>query len=190
MTRGQLHITDASNAARTLLYNIHKRTWDTTLLDALRIPREILPEVCTSSHVYGLTNPTVMLGMEVPIAGIAEDQQAALFGHACFMSGMAKHIYGTGGVLLLHMGAISVLSLNGLLTTVAGDLGDCTEYVLECSVFTAGAIIQWLCDGLQLLASAEVSEAVAAEVADSHRVYFLPAFMLDFGHFPRNQIAG
>jgi glycerol kinase len=143
----------------------------------LQIPRDILLEVCPSSHIYGLTNPAAMFGVEVPIAGIAGDQQAALFGHACFMPGMAKHTYGTGGFLLLHTGTTPVPSLNGLLTTVAGDLDDCTEYVLEGSVFTAGAIIQWLCDGLQLLASAEVSEAVAAEVADSHGVYFVPAFV-------------
>ena len=177
MTRGQLHITDASNAARTMLYNIHNRTWDTTLLEAMQIPREILPEVHPSSHVYGLTNPAAMLGVELPIAGIAGDQQAALFGQACFMPGMAKHTYGTGGFLLVHTGPMPVPSPNGLLTTVAWDLGERTEYALEGSVFMAGAVIQWLRDGLQLLASAEISEVVAAEVSDSHGVYFVPAFV-------------
>jgi glycerol kinase len=177
MTRGQLHITDVSNAARTMLYNIHKRMWDTTLLDALQIPREILPEVRPSSHLYGLTNPSAFLGMELPIAGIAGDQQAALFGQACFMAGMAKSTYGTGGFLLLHTGAKPILSANGLLTTVAWDLGERTEYALEGSVFMAGAVIQWLRDGLQLLPSAETSEAVAAEVSDSHGVYLVPAFV-------------
>jgi glycerol kinase len=177
MTRGQLHITDVSNAARTMLYNIHKRMWDTTLLEALQIPREILPEVRPSSHVYGLTDPAAILGAALPIAGIAGDQQAALFGQACFMPGMAKHTYGTGGFLLLHTGTIPIPSPNGLLTTVAWDLGERTEYALEGSVFMAGAVIQWLRDGLQLLTSAETSEAVAAEVSDSNGVYFVPAFV-------------
>jgi glycerol kinase len=177
MTRGQLHITDASNAARTMLYNIHERTWDTTLLDALYIPREILPEVRPSSYVYGLTDPAVLLGAALPIAGMAGDQQAALFGQACFMPGMAKHTYGTGGFLLLHTGTIPMPSPNGLLTTVAWDLGEGTEYALEGSIFVAGAVIQWLRDGLQLLTSAETSEGVAAEVSDSNGVYLVPAFV-------------
>jgi glycerol kinase len=177
MTSGQLHITDASNAARTMIYNIRQRTWDTILLEALQIPREILPEVQPSSHVYGLTYPAAFLGAALPIAGIAGDQQAALFGQACFMPGMAKHTYGTGGFLLLHTGTAPMASLNGLLTTVAWDLGDRTEYALEGSVFIAGAVIQWLRDGLQLISSAETSEAIAGEVSDTHGVYFVPAFV-------------
>jgi glycerol kinase len=177
MTRGQLHITDASNAARTMLYNIYQGTWDMALLEALQIPPAILPEVRPSSHVYGLTDPAAFLGAALPIAGMAGDQQAALFGQACFVPGMAKHTYGTGGFLLLHTGAVPIPSPNGLLTTVAWDLGERTEYALEGSVFIAGAVIQWLRDGLQLLASAEDSEVVAAEVPDSNGVYLVPAFV-------------
>jgi glycerol kinase len=177
MTHGRLHVTDVSNAARTMLYNIHERTWDTTLLDALQIPREILPEVRPSSRVYGLTDPVAFLGAELPIAGIAGDQQAALLGQACFVPGMAKQTYGTGGFLLLHTGTTPIPSASGLLTTVAWDLGERTEYALEGSVFIAGAVIQWLRDGLQLLASAEASEDVGAEVSDTNGVYLVPAFV-------------
>jgi glycerol kinase len=160
-----------------MLYNIHKRTWDTMLLDALQIPREILPEVCPSSQVYGLSHPAALLGVELPIAGIAGDQQAALFGQDCFSPGMAKSTYGTGGFLLLHTGTMPVPSPHGLLTAVAWDLGERIEYALEGSVFTAGSVIQWLRDGLQVLATAETSEAVAAEASDSHGVYLVPAFV-------------
>jgi glycerol kinase len=177
MTGGRLHITDASNAARTMLYNIHTGTWDPMLLEALEIPHEILPVVCPSSHVYGLTEPSAFLGSALPIAGMAGDQQAALFGQACFSPAMAKQTYGTGGFLLLHTGMIPIPSPHSLLTTVAWDLGVRTEYALEGSVFIAGAVIQWLRDGLQLIASAEASEAVAAEVSDSNGVYFVPAFV-------------
>jgi glycerol kinase len=177
MTRGRLHITDASNAARTMLYNMHTGTWDPMLLEAFRIPHEILPEVRPSSYVYGLTNPSAFLGVALPIAGIVGDQQAALFGQACFVPGMAKQTYGTGGFLLLHTGAAPIPSSNGLLTTVAWDLGDRTDYALEGSVFVAGAVIQWLRDGLQLIASAEASEAIAAEVSDTNGVYLVPAFV-------------
>jgi glycerol kinase len=177
MTRGQLHVTDSSNAARTMLYNIYKHTWDTTLLEALQIPPAILPKVCPSSHLYGMTDPAAFLGASLPIAGIAGDQQAALFGQACFVPGMVKHTYGTGGFLLLQTGATPIPSPTGLLTTVAWDLGERTDYALEGSVFIAGAIIQWLRDGLQLLASAEASENIAAAVSDTNGVYFVPAFV-------------
>jgi glycerol kinase len=177
MTRGRLHITDVSNAARTMLYNIQTGTWDPMLLEALQIPHEILPEVRPSSHVCGLTDPSSFLGAALPIAGIAGDQQAALFGQACFIPGMAKQTYGTGGFLLLHTGTIPIPSSNGLLTTVAWNLGDRTDYALEGSVFIAGAVIQWLRDGLQLIASAEASEAIAAEVSDTNGVYLVPAFV-------------
>jgi glycerol kinase len=160
-----------------MLYNIYQGTWDMALLEALRIPPAILPEVRPSSHVYGLTDPAAFLGAALPIAGMAGDQQAALFGQACFVPGMAKHTYGTGGFLLLHTGAVPIPSANGLLTTVAWDLGERTEYALEGSVFIAGAVIQWLRDGLKLLASAEDSEVVAAEVPDSNGVYLVPAFV-------------
>lgn len=177
MTRGRLHITDASNAARTMLYNIHTGTWDTLLLEALQIPPEILPEVRPSSHICGLTDPSAFLGAAVPIAGIAGDQQAVLFGQACVVPGMAKQTYGTGGFLLLHTGTTPIPSPHGLLTTVAWDLGDRTDYALEGCVFIAGAVIQWLRDGLQLIASAEASEAIAAEVSDTNGVYLVPAFV-------------
>jgi glycerol kinase len=177
MTHGRLHITDPSNAARTMLYNIHQGTWDTTLLEALKIPREILPEIRPSSEVYGYTEPATLLGIEAPIAGIAGDQQAALFGQACFVPGMAKHTYGTGGFLLLQTGTTPMASPTGLLTTVAWDIGGQRDYALEGSIFVAGAVIQWLRDGLSLLPSAEASEAMAATVSDSHGVYIVPAFV-------------
>ena len=177
MTGGRLHITDASNAARTMLYNIHTGTWDPMLLEALQIPHEILPMVCPSSHVYGLTEPSAFLGSALPIAGMVGDQQAALFGHACFSPAMAKQTYGTGGFLLLHTGTTPVPSRHGLLTTVAWDLGARTDYALEGSVFIAGAVIQWLRDGLQLIPSAQASAAIAAEASDTNGVYFVPAFV-------------
>jgi glycerol kinase len=177
MTGRRLHITDASNAARTMLYNIHTGTWDPMLLEALQIPHEILPTVRPSSHVYGLTEPSAFLGSALPIAGMVGDQQAALFGQACFSPAMAKQTYGTGGFLLLHTGTTPIPSPHGLLTTVAWDLGARTDYALEGSMFIAGAVIQWLRDGLQLIASAEASEAIAAGVSDTDGVYFVPAFV-------------
>jgi glycerol kinase len=177
MTHGRLHITDPSNAARTMLYNIHKCAWDTMLLEALDIPREILPEVRPSSEMYGYTDPSTWLGAEIPIAGIAGDQQAALFGQACFASGMAKHTYGTGGFLLLHTGVTPIASPSGLLATVAWNIDGWSTYALEGSIFVAGAVIQWLRDGLGILSSAEASEAVAATVADTNGVYMVPAFV-------------
>jgi glycerol kinase len=177
MTHGRLHITDPSNAARTMLYNIRKCAWDPMLLEALKIPREILPEVRPSSEVYGYTDPATFLGAEVPIASIAGDQQAALFGQACFAAGMAKHTYGTGGFLLLHTGTIPIASSSGLLTTVAWDIDGRVEYALEGSIFVAGAVIQWLRDGLGLLPSAQASEAIAAAVSDTDGVYVVPAFV-------------
>jgi glycerol kinase len=177
LTRGQLHITDPSNAARTMLYNIYDHTWDTTLIEALEIPPAILPEVRSSSQVYGYTEPAVFLGAAIPIAGIAGDQQAALFGQACFRPGMAKQTYGTGAFLLMYTGAAAITSHAGLLTTVAWDWGGEATYALEGSVFMAGAVIQWLRDGLGLIPSAEASESVASEVADAHGVYMVPAFV-------------
>ncbi len=177
LTCGRLHITDPSNAARTMLYNIREHTWDATLLEALHIPRAALPEVRPSSQVYGETDPSAFLGVALPIAGIAGDQQAALFGQACFTSGMAKHTYGTGGFLLLHTGTTPVPSPAGLLTTVAWELEDRTEYALEGSIFMAGAVIQWRRDGLQLIPSAAASEAIAADVPDTNGVYLVPAFV-------------
>jgi glycerol kinase len=177
LSGGRLHLTDPSNAARTMLYNLRERAWDPMLLEALQIPPAILPEVRPSSQVYGTTDPAVFLGAALPIAGIAGDQQAALFGQACFKPGMAKYTYGTGGFLLAHTGTTPRSSGAGLLTTVAWQLEDCTEYALEGSVFAAGAVIQWLRDGLQLIPTAAASETVAAEVPDTHGVYVVPAFV-------------
>jgi glycerol kinase len=177
MTHGRLHITDASNAARTMLYNIHKCAWDTMLLETLDVPREMLPEVRSSSEIYGYTDPSTFLGAEVPIASIAGDQQAALFGQACFAPGMAKHTYGTGGFLLLHTGTTPITSPSGLLTTIAWELDGQTQYALEGSIFVAGGVIQWLRDGLGLLPSADASETIAAAVSDTTGVYIVPAFV-------------
>jgi glycerol kinase len=177
MTRGQLHITDPSNAARTMLYNIHTGTWDTTLLELFKIPYDILPQVRLSSQVYGYTDPAAFLGAALPIAGIAGDQQAALFGQACFTPGMAKQTYGTGAFLLMYTGSSAVASPTGLLTTVAWDRGDQVAYALEGSTFIAGAAIQWLRDGLGLIPSAGASECIASQVSDANGVYFVPAFV-------------
>lgn len=141
LTGGKVHITDATNASRTMLYDIHKQDWDNTLLDALGIPREILPKVCSSSEIYGYT---VMADAQIPIAGIAGDQQAALFGQTCFQPGQAKNTYGTGCFLLMNTGTEAITSQNGLLTTIAIRLGDTVQYALEGSVFVGGAVIQWL----------------------------------------------
>lgn len=177
MTRGQLHITDASNAARTMLYNIHQCAWDPMLLEMFEIPHEILPQVQPSSYVYGYTAPTAFLGASLPIAGMAGDQQAALFGQACFQPGMAKQTYGTGAFLLMYTGPSAITSSTGLLTTVAWDRGDQVVYALEGSSFIAGAVIQWLRDGLGLIPSAEASESLASQVSDANGVYFVPAFV-------------
>lgn len=177
LTGGQLHITDPSNAARTLLFNIHQRTWDATLLEMFEIPSAMLPEVHSSSQVYGYTDPAAFLGASIPIAAIAGDQQAALYGQACFSPGMAKQTYGTGAFLLMYTGATAIASPTGLLTTVAWDRDSQMTYALEGSIFVAGAVIQWLRDGLGLIPSAEASESVAAEVVDANGVYMVPAFV-------------
>ncbi len=178
LSGGRLHITDVSNASRTMLYNIHSLDWDDDLLKELRIPRAMLPQVRPSSHVYG-TSDSDLLGASVPIAGAAGDQQAALFGQACFMPGQAKNTYGTGCFLLLNTGTQAVTSGRGLLTTIAWQLGeqDSVRYALEGSVFIAGAAIQWLRDGLGILESAADSEALASGIVDTGGVYFVPAFV-------------
>ncbi len=173
LTGGRVHATDPSNASRTMLYNIHKQQWDRDLLELFDVPEAILPEVRSSSEVYGTTTG---LGKEIPIAGIAGDQQAALFGQVCTRPGMAKNTYGTGCFLLSHTGDKPVVSKNRLLTTVAWRLGDRTEYALEGSVFIAGAVVQWLRDGLGLIKKASDIEALAASVPDSGGVHFVPAF--------------
>ncbi len=178
LTGGQLHVTDVSNASRTLLFNIHTLDWDDDILAELRIPRAMLPQVRPSSQVYGQTESS-LLGSEVPIAGAAGDQQAALFGQTCFTPGQAKNTYGTGCFLLLNTGGQAVASERGLLTTIAWRLGNDGEvtYALEGSVFIAGAAVQWLRDGLGIIANAADTEALAGDVDDTGGVYFVPAFV-------------
>ncbi len=175
LTNGQVHITDYSNASRTLLYNIKTLTWDETLLAELNIPKQILPEVRQSSEVYGHTDPS-LLGVAVPVAGIAGDQQAALFGQACHEPGMAKNTYGTGCFMLMNTGTKPVTSKAGLLTTIAWGLNGQVEYALEGSVFIAGAAIQWLRDGLKIIDESPDSEFYAMKVPDTEGVYVVPAF--------------
>lgn len=177
LSGGAAHVTDVSNAARTLLYDIHRRRWDDDLLHALNIPRAMLPEVRSSSEVYATTAPSQFFGASVPIAGVAGDQQAALFGQACFKAGMAKNTYGTGCFMLMHTGEQVVPSKHGLLTTIAWQLGDRVDYALEGSIFVAGSVIQWLRDGLRMLGKASDSQAYAERVASSDGVYMVPAFV-------------
>ena len=173
LTGGRVHITDVSNASRTMLLNIDSCEWDDELLDLFGVPRSMLPDVKSSSEVYGVTT---LLGGAVPIAGIAGDQQAALFGQACTKPGMAKNTYATGCFMLMNTGTRRIASKNNLLTTVAWRVGDRTEYALEGSIFIAGAVVQWLRDGLEFFRSAAEVEALAAGVEDSGGVYLVPAF--------------
>lgn len=175
LTGGQKHITDATNASRTLLYDIHRGCWDDELLEILDIPASILPEVRSSSEVYAMTAKD-LFSEPIPIAGIAGDQQAALFGQRCTRLGMVKNTYGTGCFMLLNTGNEAVMSKNRLLTTIAWKIGDKVEYALEGSVFVAGAVVQWLRDGLKLIKDASDIEALAASVSDNGGVYFVPAF--------------
>ncbi|WP_020146784.1 glycerol kinase GlpK [Thioalkalivibrio sp. ALJ15] len=176
LTRGERHVTDVSNASRTQLFNIHELDWDDTLLDELEIPRAMLPEVRASSEVLGHTGTEMFGANEIPIAGVAGDQHAALFGQTCFERGMAKNTYGTGCFLLMNTGIEPVASHSGLLTTVAWSVDGQVEYALEGSIFIAGAAIQWLRDELKLIDSAEDSEYYASKVEDSDGVYVVPAF--------------
>jgi glycerol kinase len=176
LTGGRLHITDPSNASRTLLFNIHTLSWDDELLRALDVPRAMLPEVRQSSEVYGEIDAS-LLGARIPIAGIAGDQQAALFGQAGFELGAAKNTYGTGCFLLLNTGSAAVRSPHGLLTTVGWTVGGKTTYCLEGAVFIAGAAVQWVRDGLKAIASSQEIERLAGSVADSGGVYVVPAFV-------------
>lgn len=175
LSGGELHITDVSNASRTMLFNIGTMQWDDELLDLLGVEKSLLPEVRSSSEVYGGTLAG-FFGSAIPLAGIAGDQQAALFGQACHKPGMAKNTYGTGCFLLMNTGTKPVFSENRLLTTVAWKIGDKVDYALEGSVFIAGAVVQWLRDQLGLVKSAEEIEELAASVEDSDGVYFVPAF--------------
>ncbi len=177
LSGGRLHITDVSNASRTLLYNIHTRQWDDEILARLNIPRSLLPEVRPSSLVYGETTPD-LFGAAIPIAGIAGDQQAATFGQSCFSPGQSKNTYGTGCFLLMNTGPQAIHSKSGLLTTVAWQIGDSPMiYALEGSVFIAGAAVQWLRDGLGLIEDAAETADLAASVPDSGGVYVVPAFV-------------
>jgi glycerol kinase len=173
---GRIHVTDVSNASRTLMFDIHTLEWDDELLRALNVPRAMLPEVRSSSEVYGHTDPA-LLGAAIPLAGAAGDQQAATFGQACFEPGSAKNTYGTGCFMLLNTGARPVPSANGLLTTVGWKLGREVTYCLEGSVFIAGAVVQWLRDGLGIIARSSDVEPLAASVPDADGVYLVPAFV-------------
>jgi glycerol kinase len=176
LTGGRAHLTDATNASRTMLFDISRQDWDEGLLSRLEIPREALPAVCDSSGALAETDPAVF-GAAVPIAGIAGDQHAALFGQACFEPGMAKNTYGTGCFLVLNTGSRPVRSAHGLLTTLAWRLAGQPTYALEGAVFIAGAVVQWLRDGLGLIAAAEETEAMARAVEDTGGVYLVPAFV-------------
>ncbi|MFC4618348.1 glycerol kinase GlpK [Camelliibacillus cellulosilyticus] len=177
LTGGCAHVTDYSNASRTLMYNIHDLKWDDELLSILGVPKSMLPEVRQSSEVYGKTVPYHFFGEEVPIAGVAGDQQAALFGQACYERGMAKNTYGTGCFMLMNTGEEAVQSKHGLLTTIAWGIDGKVEYALEGSIFVAGSAIQWLRDGLKILDHAAESESYASKVASTDGVYVVPAFV-------------
>jgi glycerol kinase len=176
LTKGKVHVTDYSNASRTMLYNIKDLKWDERILKELGIPASMLPEVKPSSAVYGHTDARIF-GTEIPIAGDAGDQQAALFGQACYSPGMAKNTYGTGCFMLMLTGEKLVHSENGLLTTIAWGVNNKVEYALEGSIFIAGAAIQWLRDGLKIIYDAKDSDYFATKVPDSLGVYFVPAFV-------------
>lgn len=176
LTGGAVHATDHTNASRTLLYNLETQGWDPELLALLEVPDGILPQVRPSAGEYGTTVGDA-LGMELPVAGVAGDQQAALFGQGCWEPGLAKNTYGTGAFLLLHTGGARVSSASGLLTTMACDSGGGPAYALEGSVFIAGAALQWLRDGLGILESASESEGLARQVDSTDGVYFVPAFV-------------
>lgn len=176
LTAGQVHATDATNASRTLLFNIHTQSWDDELLGLLEIPRSMLPEVRSSSEIFGHSAPGI-LPFEIPIAGIAGDQHAATFGQAALESGMAKNTYGTGCFMLLNTGPQPIASRQQLLTTIAWQIGERVDYALEGSVFVGGAVVQWLRDGLQIIRTAEEVEALAGRVEDSGGVLLVPAFV-------------
>ncbi|SFE25955.1 glycerol kinase GlpK [Alteribacillus iranensis] len=177
LSGGRAHVTDFSNASRTLMYNIHTLEWDEELLDMLDVPRKMLPEVRSSSEVYTKTADYHFFGYEIPIAGASGDQQAALFGQNCFEKGMVKNTYGTGCFILMNTGEKAVQSNHGLLTTIAWGIGGKVEYALEGSVFVAGSAVQWLRDGLRLLEKSSDSELYALKAGDNSGVYVVPAFV-------------
>lgn len=175
LTKGSVHVTDYTNASRTMLFNIHTLTWDEELLSYFHIPESMLPQVKPSSCIYGYTDEHLM-GEKIPIAGAAGDQQAALFGQCCFEEGDVKNTYGTGSFILMNTGRTPILSKNGLLTTIAAGAGEGVEYALEGSVFVAGALVQWLRDELRLFRTAADSEEYAKKVTDTAGMYIVPAF--------------
>ncbi|WP_461614007.1 glycerol kinase GlpK [Clostridium sp. Marseille-QA1073] len=176
LTKGKVHVTDYTNASRTLIFNIHELKWDEEILSILNIPKSMLPEVKPSSYVYGYTDHS-LLGAKTPIAGVAGDQQAALFGQCCHQPGTAKNTYGTGCFMLMNTGEKAVNSKKGLLTTIAWGVDGKIEYALEGSIFIAGAAIQWLRDELRMIKKAEDSEEYATAVEDTNGVYMVPAFV-------------
>ena len=176
LTRGKVHVTDYSNASRTMLYNIKELKWDDEILELLNIPKSMLPEVKPSSCIYGNTDEQMLAGAQIPIAGCAGDQQSALFGQTCFEEGSAKNTYGTGCFMLMNTGEKPVESKNGLLTTIAWGVDGKVEYALEGSIFVGGAVIQWLRDELKILYNAKQSEFYATSVEDTNGVYVVPAF--------------
>jgi glycerol kinase len=175
MTKGELHITDVTNASRTLLFNINTLEWDDELLELFNIPKSMLPQVKQSSELYGNTNPN-FFASKIPIAGIAGDQQAALFGQMCTKPGMVKNTYGTGCFMLMNIGEKPIVSENNLLTTVACSINGKTQYALEGSIFIAGAVVQWLRDSLKIIKKSEDVEKLAASVDSTDGVYLVPAF--------------
>ncbi|MFE6796114.1 glycerol kinase GlpK [Paenibacillus chitinolyticus] len=177
LTVGEAHVTDYTNASRTLMFNIHELRWDEELLELLTIPAGMLPEVRSSSEVYAHTSESHFFGAKVPVAGVAGDQQAALFGQACFDKGMAKNTYGTGCFMLMNTGEQAVTSSHGLLTTIAWGLDGKVHYALEGSIFVAGSAIQWLRDGLRMIKTAKDTETYAARVESTDGVYVVPAFV-------------
>jgi glycerol kinase len=176
LTRGKVHVIDYSNASRTMIFNIHKLDWDEEILEEMDIPKAILPQPLPSSYVYGNTDKEIF-GVEIPISGDAGDQQAALFGQACYEPGMAKNTYGTGCFILMNTGEKIVSSKNGLLTTIAWGVNEKVEYALEGSIFIAGAVVQWLRDELKMINSSEEIEKYALKVKDTNGVYLVPAFV-------------
>jgi len=174
---GHVHVTDYTNASRTLLYNIHDLKWDVELCEILSVPMSILPLVKSSSEIYGYTLDYHFFGQKVPISGIAGDQQAALFGQACFEKGMVKNTYGTGCFMLMNIGDKPLISKHGLLTTIAWGIGDEIVYALEGSVFVAGSAVQWLRDGIGLISSASETEKLASSLSTNNGVYIVPAFV-------------
>lgn len=175
LTKGEVHVTDYTNASRTMIFDIHKLCWDKELLSMLEIPESMLPRVKPSSYIYGYADASVV-GGKIPIAGIAGDQQAALFGQCCFEKGQVKNTYGTGCFLLMNTGKEAITSRNGLLTTIAASTGNEVEYALEGSVFVAGAAIQWLRDGMRMIKTAAQTEEYTSKAEDTTGVYMVPAF--------------